>query len=100
MRHDRATFALVLWFSSATAWALNPNLPPGSNFDLSHWKEQLPTWQGVLTGTSGSSVDEVQPPQLVAGFTNTYFYTGPDGSMVFWAPDDGASTSGSTHPRS
>ncbi|HXI83519.1 MAG TPA: polysaccharide lyase family 7 protein [Verrucomicrobiae bacterium] len=101
-RYRFSTFALVLlwsfWFSSATAWALDPNLPPSGNFDLSHWKLQLPTSNGVLTGTGGS-VDEIKPAQLV-GFTNAYFYTGSDGSMVFWCPDDGATTSGSTHPRS
>ncbi len=37
---------------------------------------------------------------LEAGFTNTYFYTGPDGAMTFWAPINGATTSGSTNPRS
>ena len=105
MRRNRvSTFALVLsvllCLAGARAWALDPSQPPGSNFDLSHWKLQLPTWLGVLTGTSGSSVDEKIPALLVAGFTNAYFYTGPDGSMVFWAPDNGASTSGSTHPRS
>jgi hypothetical protein len=37
---------------------------------------------------------------LVTGFTNAYLYTGTDGAMTFWAPDDGATTGGSTHPRS
>ena len=32
-------------------------MPPGGNFDLSHWKLQLPTPGGVLTCTAGS-VDE------------------------------------------
>lgn len=82
----------------AAARALNPSLPPSSNFDLSHWKLQLPTSNGVLTAASGS-VDEETPAQL-AGFTNAYFCTGSDGSMVFWAPDNGARTSGSAHPRS
>ena len=37
--------------------ALNPSLPPGGNFDLSHWYLQLPTSNGILTGASGSVVD-------------------------------------------
>jgi PKD repeat protein len=44
-------------------------------------------------------VDEEKPAQL-AGFTNAYFYTGSDGAMVFWAPINGATTSGTTNPRS
>jgi hypothetical protein len=37
----------------------------------------------------------------VGGFTNAYFYTAMnDGAMTFWTPDNGARTSGSTHPRS
>jgi hypothetical protein len=93
--------ASLLLFCSAwvPVYALNPNLPPGSNFDLHHWYLQLPTSGGVLTGTGGS-VDSASTPQLVAGFTNAYFYTAADGAMTFWAPDDGATTSGSSHPRS
>jgi hypothetical protein len=89
----------IFSFAITPVWALDPSLPPGSNFDLSHWSLQLPTSGGVLTGTAGS-VDTLSPSQLTAGATNAYFYTGPDGAMTFWAPDDGATTSGSTHPRS
>jgi Alginate lyase/Bacterial Ig domain len=81
------------------ALALNPQLPPGGNFDLSHWYLQLPTSNNILTGASGS-VDSASASQLVAGFTNAYFYTGPDGAMTFQVPDSGAHTSGSLHPRS
>src|SRR6266850_245440 len=95
----RFVFSLALCLAGATAWALDPSQPPGGNFDLTHWKLQLPTSNGVLTAASGS-VDEKTPAQLEAGFTNTYFYTGSDGSMVFWAPNNGARTGGSTHPRS
>jgi Alginate lyase/Immunoglobulin domain len=95
--------AAILWVllcaAGCSAWALDPAKPPGQNFALSHWKLQLPTSGGVLTGTGGS-VDSVQPSGLVAGFTNDYFYTGPDGAMSFWVPDNGSTTSGSSHPRS
>ena len=98
-----STFTLVLsvflCLTGATAWALNPGLPPGGNFELSPWKLQLPTSNGILTAASGS-VDEKSGALLEAGFTNVYFYTGSDGSMVFWAPDNGARTGGSDHPRS
>ena len=91
-------FGLATNFAAVTL-ANSSSLPPGSNFDLSHWYLELPTVNGVLTGTTGS-VDSATTAQLVAGFTNAYFYTGPDGAMTFWVPDDGATTSGSTHPRS
>ncbi len=91
--------SVLLSLMAFTAKALDPSLPPGGNFDLSHWYLQLPTSGGVLTGTSGT-VDSASSAQLVAGFTNAYFYTGPDGAMTFWAPDNGARTGGSSHPRS
>jgi hypothetical protein len=86
-------------FAVVSAWALDPTQPPGGNFDLSRWYLQLPTINGVLTGTAGS-VDTFSTEQLTAGATNAYFYTGPDGAMTFWAPDNGSTLSGSTHPRS
>ena len=91
--------ALLAGGAVQPVWALNPGVPPGGNFDLSHWYLQLPTENGVLTGTAGS-VDSASATQLVTGFTNAYLYTGTDGAMTFWAPDDGATTGGSTHPRS
>ena len=101
----KAIFASVLLaftifgLGAASAGAQDPSLPPGSNFDLSHWYLQLPTSNNILTGASGS-VDSASASQLAAGFTNACFYTGSDGAMTFWAPDNGARTSGSDHPRS
>ncbi len=104
MGFNRAsTFAVVvsgmICVAYTAAWALNPNLPPGSNFDLSHWYLQLPTSGNNLTCSAGS-VDSVSTSQLEGGWTNTYFYTGTNGAMVFWAPVNGATTSGSSYPRS
>jgi hypothetical protein len=91
---------VVIWMATCVRiFALNSSLPPGSNFDLGHWYLQLPTENGMLTGTN-NGVDSASTSQLTNGFTNAYFYTGGDGAMVFWCPDDGATTSGSTHPRS
>ena len=59
----------------------------------------MPTLGGALTCTN-TGVDETNSVALEAGFTNTYFYTGTDGAMVFWAPNNGAITSGSSDPRS
>ncbi|HVM61294.1 MAG TPA: polysaccharide lyase family 7 protein [Verrucomicrobiae bacterium] len=66
---------------------------------MSNWKLQLPTSNSVLTCSAGS-VDEESPSQVAAGFTNRYFYTGSDGAMTFWAPINGATTGGSSYPRS
>jgi PKD repeat protein len=101
--HGASTFVLALSVSlclaGTTARAFDPSLPPGGNFDLSHWYLQLPTDNGSLTCAAGS-VDSASTSQLMGGFTNAYFYTGTDGAMVFWAPINGATTSGTTSPRS
>jgi Alginate lyase/Immunoglobulin domain len=84
--------------AGAPAKALDPNQPPGGNFDLSHWYLGLPV--DSSGGTTGNSAS-IPASQLVAGYTNAlYFYTGADGAMVFWAPVTGATTSGSSYPRS
>jgi len=81
-----------------SAWALDPNLPPGGNFDLSHWYLGLPV--DSSGGTNGDSAS-IPAAQLVDGYTNAlYFYTGSDGAMVFWAPVTGATTPNSSYPRS
>src|SRR5262245_31206162 len=70
--------------------ALDPDLPPGSNFDLSHWKLTLPDTNATV----------ISAADLSAGFTNKYFHTGADGSMLFLVPVTGGTTSGSDFPRS
>ena len=102
VQHNRLitlVLLIVLGLASGAVWALDTNLPPGGNFDLSHWKIQLPTWSNVLTCSSGS-VDERTPADLEGGFTNVYFYTGGDGAMVFWVPLNGSRTGTSSYPRS
>ena len=72
--------------------ALNPLLPPGSNFDLSAWKLQTLDQNLLFTEISASS--------LSAGYISSFFYTDPtDGSIVCKVPSNGATTSGSTYPR-
>ena len=77
-----------LFVSPLTAQDLDPNLPPGGNFDLSYWKLTRPNQQ------------ERDADQLEAGYTvDGEFYTDMNtGAMVFWCPNDGA-TGGSTYPR-
>src|SRR5882724_1772231 len=100
-RHRVSTFALVLsvtlCLAGATARALDPAKPPSGNFDLSHWYLGLPVdSSGGTNGTSAST----NTAALVAGYTSEWFYTGPDGAMTFWAWVVGATTSGSSFPRS
>lgn len=70
--------------------AQDPNLPPGENFDLTGWKITLPD------GT------EVKEQELSDGFeSENEFYTDPcTGAMVFRCPNHGATTVGSSFPRS
>jgi hypothetical protein len=68
---------------------------PDRNFNLTHWKITLPTDRnGNFSGTA-SEVKNLN------GYANPrYFYTGSDGAMVFMAPVEGATTSGSRYARS
>lgn len=80
------------------AQVLDPNKPPGGNFNLTNFYLGLPV--DSSGGTTGNSAS-IPAAQLVAGYTNAlYFHTGADGAMVFWAPVTGATTSGSSFPRS
>ncbi len=81
-------FILNIFVGPATAQTLDPDLPPGENFDLSYWKITRPNQQ------------ERDSDQLAAGYTvDGEFYTDAiTGAMVFWCPNDGA-TGGSTYPR-
>ncbi len=81
-------FVLMAYNSSMFAQDLDPNLPPGGNFDLTYWKLTRPNQQ------------ERDADQLSTGyFKEGEFYTDPvSGAMVFWCPNDGA-TGGSTYPR-
>ena len=93
-----SAFLAIFRFAVVPARALDPSLPPGSNFDLSHWYLQLPVdSNGTNVGASAS----ISTAQLTNGYTSAWFYTATnDGAMTFWVPDNGATTSGSTHPRS
>ncbi len=74
-------------------YGLNPDLPPGMNFDLLDWKVTLPI--NSSGGLSGKSVD-IGENDLAAGYEGDYFFTGPDGGMVFICPAVGAKTSTNT----
>ena len=86
----RQFFALLASTVGAAALA-----PPGQLFNLTNWKLQLPVSDG-----NGGVLSVAQP--ALATYTSEYFYTNAsDGnSMTFWAPINGAHTSGSSYPRS
>lgn len=81
---------LVVIVAASAAYGLDPGLPPGANFNLSHWKLTLPD----------TNVTEISAAQLAAGYTNVdYFYTGPDGAMTFNCPVTGGVTANTSYPR-
>lgn len=89
---------LLAALQTASAQGLDPNKPPGGNFNLTNFYLGLPV--DSSGGTNGTSAS-IPAAQLVTGYSNAlYFYTGPDGAMTFWAFVQGATTSGSSYPRS
>jgi hypothetical protein len=65
-------------------------MPPGGNFDLSHWMLEEPSGATVMPA-------KLQGP---SGFQDTYFFTDTtDGSMSFWDPENGKTTPNSNYPR-
>ncbi|HEY0945392.1 MAG TPA: polysaccharide lyase family 7 protein [Opitutaceae bacterium] len=86
---------VALGLAAAPLWALDPALPPSGNFDLSNWNLTLPV---DSTGGSAGTPVTISTADL-QGYTDSWFYTGFDGAMVFRCPAVGASTSGSSHPR-
>jgi hypothetical protein len=89
-----ATAALLSTGRATAAPAVNA-VAPGGNFDLSHWRLQLPI------GSPGKPT-EIAPAQLkgASGFQDAYFYTDTDGSMTFWSPENGVHFNGSNYARS
>ena len=75
----------------AADFALNPALPPGSNFELISWALQTPA---DLDGDDRA--DRATETDLDNGFTDGFFYTGPAGGMVFRSTIGGAKTSANT----
>jgi hypothetical protein len=84
--------ALFVTAITIPVYSLNPKLPPGKNFTLSPFKLQ--------TLNQSLAFFEMASDSLVNGYTSKYFYTDTtDGSMVFFTPSNGGTTSGSQYPR-
>ena len=83
--------AALLLLSPSAASSQAP--PPGALFNLSSFLLQLPT-------STNGGVTEIKQPAL-ATYTSAFFFTDPaDKGMTFWCPQNGATTSGSSFPRS
>jgi len=62
------------------------------SIDFSIWSLQLPTG-------SGTSPSTVSPNQLLAGYSDAYFYLAADGGQALMDPATGITSSGSQHCR-
>jgi hypothetical protein len=98
MKKKQQTFSCVFIATLLTlaialpAFGLDPKLAPGQNFNLKAFKLQ--------TLTPGLAFVEISPDSLTRGYTSRFFHTDSiDGSMVFWTPSNGGTTSGSSYPR-
>jgi len=89
--------ALSLCFMFPARADLVADVAPSGNFDLTHWSLTIPV--NSSGGTSGTPAT-ITPATLSSGYSSAWFYTASDGSMTFWAPVNGISTSGSEYPRS
>ena len=76
---------------TASDFALNSGVSPGSNFELLSWKLNTPA---DLDGNGIS--DTASETDLDNGFTDGFFFTGPAGGMVFQSTIGGAKTSANT----
>jgi poly(beta-D-mannuronate) lyase len=86
-----ATSARII-SSRAGGYGLSPDLPPGRNFDLLGWYLSTP----ADDDRDGKS-DRISEVELAHGaIDERYFFTGPDGGMVFRATVAGAKTSKNT----
>ena len=65
---------------------------PITSIDYSIWSLQEPSG-------SGTSPTTISPSQLVAGYSDAYFYIAADGGQAFMDTQTGITTSGSTHCR-
>jgi hypothetical protein len=73
----------------APASSLRTGVSPSDNFDLSGYTLTIPVNKtGGVTGVATI----ISSAALAGGYTSTFFYTGSDGAMVFYAPSNGAST--------
>ena len=75
-----------------SALASVTSIPPSDNFDLSDWKLSVPS-----DNDGNGKSDSILEKELSNGYINPdFFYTRPDGGMVFKVPVEGFKTSKNT----
>ena len=70
---------------------VDTSIPPSLTFDLSDWSLSVPT----DTDDNGKA-DQIKEKELSGLYSSEYFYTAPDGGMVFKCPIGGFKTSANT----
>jgi poly(beta-D-mannuronate) lyase len=95
--YHKISLLFLVVFSAFPSFAdelpiLNPNAPPGLNFDLLDWNISVPT-----DANNDGKIDTIPEKFLAKGFSyEPYFYTAADGGMVFTAFVKGPKTSKNT----
>lgn len=85
---DTPTAVLEPGNVTASDFALDPTQAPGTNFELISWKLNTPA---DLDGNGIS--DTASETDLDNGFADGFFFSGPEGGMVFRSTIEGAKTS-------
>ena len=92
LNSESAETSARLISSRAGGYGLSPDLPPGRNFDLLGWYLSTPA-----DDDGDGRSDRIDEVDLARGAVDKrYFFTGPDGGMVFRATVAGAKTSSNT----
>jgi hypothetical protein len=92
--HRAGRMAAAALFASASIYsvsasALDPLLPPSSNFDLTHWKLTLPSAKEIMPWTLSQSYS----------LANTFYTDTRSGGMVFRCPNIASTTTNSNYSR-
>ncbi|MEP3482590.1 MAG: polysaccharide lyase family 7 protein [Fuerstiella sp.] len=75
----------------------SPSLNNIKQIDLSHWKLTLPVDHNH---SFHGHPQEVSAKKLGRGFQSKFFTVDAQGNLVFWCPVNGATTEGTSYPRS
>jgi len=90
---------------SSTIFIEESTVSPSTDlqYDFSNWSLTLPIDSSGGTGGTGGQefpVETITSSQLLAGFTDEFFYLDEDNNLIFTTPSNGAVTPTSSHTRS